>query len=515
MPEQDSPPDSPSPMAPPMVVISGDEPPFPRLEALPMVRTTSSFERRSRRLPSFEPTIPEVETVALDALSADHGLLSRCNTLPGELHDLSDDLADLSEAGLATEAGSVSSKSAFTGFSRHRKGDIFHNWTLRSVGTNDFLLRSSFHRLLDESNARPDEERLVAYDAADDGEVAAMLAPGFRKRLDARRTLKPGGKTAADQLQVCTPFDESAFNFSKIRNPKERVLQLQLGPGRYDVLSNKFPLFPRHMLLVAGSLVPQQMTYHHLEAVVELLQPTTFCAYFNSWCASASVNHFHCHLIDEFPPVTGFPLVAGPVVGMKATSDGAPLPGFRCFTPQGFPGRCYVYPISALKHIDAVIRHMQADNQPHNLLFTPRHVYIFPKPLVRPARTFELYPETVGGPELIGSFTTYRQEDYEALTPESIDELVRINTSPLPSRLLQRGGAGTSVDDGAVHTEAEERRGSQATAHAGPGIGPHAEPCRRASPRGIPMARSQSLDHDLLGRCAEIAGTHRISARLT
>merc|ERR1712087_640511 len=69
---------------------------------------------------------------------------------------------------------------------------------------------------------------------------------------------------------------------------------------------------------------------------------------------------------------------------------------------------------------------------PHNLLFTSRRplVYVFPKPHQRPSRSFELYPETVGGPELIGSFTVYNENDYAALTPAAADELVRINTAP-------------------------------------------------------------------------------------
>ena len=167
---------------------------------------------------------------------------------------------------------------------------------------------------------------------------------------------------------------------------------------------------------------------------------------------------------------------------------------------------------------------MQADNQPHNLLFTPRHVYIFPKPHHRPHRSFELYPETVGGPELIGasldsrpappllpplrlhahfhpplspppsslpthslpppapihihthtpphthhrpssfyfcflgSFTVYSEADYANLSPAAVVELVRINTAPLPSRLLQRGGSGSCVDDSAVHLAATTTR---------------------------------------------------------
>lgn len=329
--------------------------------------------------------------------------------------------------------------------------DVIGDWATRTQHANDGMLRSLFMQLLNESKDAPPEDRLIMYDACDEHEVRVCFDV-FRKRLDARRNTKP--KKPDDQRLVCTPFNPANFHFGKIRNDRERILKLQLSPGRYEVLTNKFPLFPKHMLLVAGSLVPQQMTDMHLRAISELLQPTTFCAYFNSWCASASVNHFHCHVIDEFPPVTAYPLVDGPFVG-----------GARSLVPQGFPGFCYVFPFSALGTVDEAIRAMQADNQPHNLLFTPRFVYVFPKPLERPARSFELYPETVGGPELIGSFTVYDQETYDNLSSEHIDELVRINTAPLPSRLLQQPGYSSMavLDDGAVFSSATVARGQEAS----------------------------------------------------
>jgi len=325
-------------------------------------------------------------------------------------------------------------------------GEVLAGWAKRPAAVNDALLRNAFQRVLRESEGLPPEQRLIMYDAVDENEVRAPLGAHFRKRLDARRNTKP--KKSDDQVLVCTPFDPAKFNFGKIRDDRERLAKLQLDAGRYDILTNKFPLFPKHMLLVAGALVPQQMNADHLSAIAELLQATNgFCAYFNSWCASASVNHFHLHLIDEFPPVTSFPLVAGPTVG-----------GVRCLTPQGFPGFCFVLPISAVGLVGMLVREMQADNQPHNLLFTPRLVYLFPKPHLRPTRSFDLYPETVGGPELIGSFTVYTPPDYAALTEESVAALCRMNTAPLPSRLLQVGRLGAvdfmsgvaAVDDDAV-----------------------------------------------------------------
>ena len=264
-------------------------------------------------------------------------------------------------------------------------------------------------------------------------EVRTPLGAHFRKRLDGRRNTKP--KKSDEQRLVCTPFNPDGFHFGKIRNEKERLMNLQLGAGRYDVLTNKFPLFHKHMLLVADALVPQQMTGTHLSAITELLSATTgFCAYFNSWCASASVNHFHCHLIDEHPPVTTFPLVDGPMVK-----------GVRSLRPDGFKGTCYCFASSSLELVESLIKAMQVDNQPHNLLFTPRLVYVFPKPHVRPSRSFDLYPETVGGPELIGSFTVYQQEDYDALTLEGVEALCRMNTAPLPARLLAEASPAPSA----------------------------------------------------------------------
>jgi hypothetical protein len=353
--------------------------------------------------------------------------------------------------------------------------NVITSWARRHPAANDAYLRSAFQRVLDESKMVPPEERLIMYDACDEAEVKAPLGAHFRRRLDARRNTKP--KKSDDQTRVCTPFNENGFHFGKIKNDRERLVKLDLsGSGRYDILTNKFPLFPKHMLLVANKLVPQQMTGTHLNAIAELLQATTgFCAYFNSWCASASVNHFHCHLIDEFPPVTTFPLVSGPTVA-----------GVRCLQPEGFPGFCYVFPMAASSLVEMCLNEMQKDNQPHNLLFTPRLIYVFPKPHARPARSFELYPETVGGPELIGSFTVYQQDNYDSLSVESVNALCRMNTSPLPSRLLR---VGASFDDAAISTAAPN-----ITTLRRPVIPMGGSATQQVLPGGIPMERGRSSD---------------------
>mmetsp|Transcript_23106 Transcript_23106/g.66204 ORF Transcript_23106/g.66204 Transcript_23106/m.66204 type:complete len:380 (-) Transcript_23106:462-1601(-) len=264
--------------------------------------------------------------------------------------------------------------------------EALRGWRLRAPQENDAALRASFSTVLRASAALPPDRRLVMYDADDGGARSAPLegpalppaSSPFRKRLDARRNAKP--KKPDEQRRVCTPFDPDAFHFGKIRNPAERLLRLQLTGGRYDLLTNKFPLFPKHMLLVSASLVPQQMTMPHLRSVGELIRPSSFCAYFNSWCASASVNHFHCHVIDELPPVAKLALVPGAVLAG----------GVETLRPDGFPGHCYVYGWSQVGEVGAAVWAMQKANQPHNLLFSPKHVYVWPKPLQRPARCLGL-----------------------------------------------------------------------------------------------------------------------------
>jgi len=334
------------------------------------------------------------------------------------------------------------------------------HWALRPVHANSAFLRETFRDLVNESSLLPPEQRLVMYDACDEHEIVEQLSGTVRKRLDARRNTKP--KKPDAQLNVCTPFDPNGFHFGKIKNPKERLLELAFSAGgQYDILTNKFPLFPGHSLLVAKELVPQQMRLGHLQAITELLAGLNgFCAYFNSWCASASVNHFHCHLIDEMPPVTRHTLVPGPHVL-----------GARCLQPEDFAGWCYVFEVEQLAEVGEVVRAMQEDNQPHNFLFTARHVYLFPKPLSRPARSFELYPETVGGPELLGSFTVYTQRDYDALSAASCEELVRLNTAPLPSRVLHRGAERRSpatADDSALGTRTDAPSQPQPLRAGGP-----------------------------------------------
>ena len=79
------------------------------------------------------------------------------------------------------------------------------------------------------------------YDACDDQEIA-NLGPCLRKLIDGRRNTKPNKPN--DQMLVCTPFDPSAFNFTKIKNPREKLLKLKFSTGS-TTRSSQVPAFPR------------------------------------------------------------------------------------------------------------------------------------------------------------------------------------------------------------------------------------------------------------------------------
>ena len=91
----------------------------------------------------------------------------------------------------------------------------------------------------------------------------------------------------------------------------------------------------------------------------------------------------------------------------------------------------------------------------------------------------------MGGPELIGSFTVYTQPDYEALDPNAAFALCRMNTAPLPSRVLSFPRV-LSHDDASVFTET-----SSPPATASPSIAPAHDANMSV---GLPFVRGRSTD---------------------
>ena len=152
--------------------------------------------------------------------------------------------------GQLSRASTLDAKLNLCDPSANNPDEVVHNWSLRPSSFNDVFLRESFNGLLAESATLPPDQRLIMYDACDEHEVRAPLGV-FRKRLDARRNTKP--KKPDAQKLVCTPFDPNGFNFSKIKNPRERILKAPLHalppqpvPLMYPALPPYPPLPPRH-----------------------------------------------------------------------------------------------------------------------------------------------------------------------------------------------------------------------------------------------------------------------------
>jgi len=279
-------------------------------------------------------------------------------------------------------------------------------------------LRLAYSAVLTRSLPLPEDQRLVMYDPHDATEIAKKVGP-FTVRLDARRAGKPKA-APAPKVMVCTPFDPTKFNFTKIRNADERLLRTTLAGQPYDFLTNKFPLCTCHSLLVSQDLVAQEMAPKHLAAIQELLGGSTFYAYFNSWGAAASVNHFHMHVIDEKVPLFEASLFRSPM----------DIEGAASYRIVGHAASHYVLPWANVDAAWNVIERMQKDNVPHNLAFSATHIYIFPRDdtLALTERSLDIYGEKPGGLEMCGIFTVYSQAAYDSLSEGQMCEVLAMNT---------------------------------------------------------------------------------------
>lgn len=108
-------------------------------------------------------------------------------------------------------------------------------------------------------------------------------------------------------LHLQQPFDPNLFNFTKIKDEKELIFEMQKkgkngkACGRDVLITNVSPLEYGHCLLVPSveSCLPQVLTEYSVKLALEtvLLSSSSMMRLgFNSLCAHASVNHLHWHL---------------------------------------------------------------------------------------------------------------------------------------------------------------------------------------------------------------------------
>lgn len=197
-------------------------------------------------------------------------------------------------------------------------------------------------------------------------------------------------------------------------DPSERLAEVTLQGEPYSVLVNKFPLFQRHMLLVSRRWRPQLLTTPDVAAVHALCAESGLFAYFNSWCAGASVNHLHLHIIDEPPPLCALPL--------DLETAGGTLQA------RGYPAHHVVFPLPAgIPQLALALDALIAANYPHNLVLSPTAGYLVPRsrdPELR-GRFHVPHEIDIGGPEFCGVFTAYTEAAVAALTQECIETAYR------------------------------------------------------------------------------------------
>ena len=127
------------------------------------------------------------------------------------------------------------------------------------------------------------------------------------RRLDANRAVKRGEGGPLQAVScVAPPLHPSAFNFSKVH--ADEVL-FAVADERYSVIVNMYPLARRHVLLCSTEVRPQQLIKDDVGAIAALLSASPgLSAWYNSWGASASVNHMHVHIVDDALPALRRPL---------------------------------------------------------------------------------------------------------------------------------------------------------------------------------------------------------------
>ena len=124
--------------------------------------------------------------------------------------------------------------------------------------------------------------------------------------------------TVTQKVDMDEAFDETKFNFNKVKGDEEVLAVVEDGDGHsHRMLVNVSPLMFGHGLLVpyAEQCLPQQLTSDAINLAIRVLRrdinhqisrkhnkqtgppADTFCIGFNSLGAFSSVNHLHLHIL--------------------------------------------------------------------------------------------------------------------------------------------------------------------------------------------------------------------------
>jgi diadenosine tetraphosphate (Ap4A) HIT family hydrolase len=231
------------------------------------------------------------------------------------------------------------------------------------------------------------------------------------------RALRPSRITQTGRSGISQPFDLQGFHFNKPYLRKEAFWSGELNKMVVELLYNKFPFVPIHLLLVPERFKkqPQLLTRRYHDYAWNLLERLGRCLphihiAFNSYGAFASVNHLHFQLFVRSDPL--------PIMQRHWRHHGG---------DRDYPLDCKVYTASdqAWRYLEA----LHAQDISYNLIYQPGLLYCIPR---RRQGHYEHAPWTRGFAwyELAGGVTTFNRSDYDTLDEYAIvAELKKLRVS--------------------------------------------------------------------------------------
>ncbi|RKY39133.1 MAG: hypothetical protein DRP72_00465, partial [Candidatus Omnitrophota bacterium] len=166
--------------------------------------------------------------------------------------------------------------------------------------------------------------------------------------------------------KVNYPFDESAFNFTKLYEnirPEHIVTEVELNGKSWYIGMNNMPSFKYHMLVVPREARQQLVTIQDILDMQELLRKindSKATLLHNSLLGGAGVNslHFHLHFYD-------FPIF----------KDGFSIySGTEQYETKVFKGK------NCVQMAGEYLKELQSANQPYNIIMRLNKIIIIPRP---------------------------------------------------------------------------------------------------------------------------------------